>query len=160
MSRTIWPQPRNTPPSQRLFFSSTRYKENTASDSNVITTALHRDQMPTAFDATDLSGAFFGTPLFVAVAVAPEGKQLADPHSYPEGQHPGATPSSLPHKNQPPAHDLPSAVDVLSAGPGAGTTTVTPPDTNVVAGGGGGHEYVWQSRSVRQHPPWWTARHP
>jgi len=74
------------------------------------------------------------------VAVAPVVKQLAVPHSYPEGQHPAAAPSSLPHKNQPPAQVALLGVGVVGISM-AGTTTVTPLETKVVRAGRG-HEYV------------------
>lgn len=110
-------------------------------------TALYAaNEMPPARAVLDWLGLCFWT---LPVSVAAEVKQLALPHSYPEGQHPSLAPASALHMNQPPAQVA------LAAEAGtfvAGTTTVIPLETSLVADGAG-HEYVWQSRSVRQHPP-------
>lgn len=93
---------------------------------------------------------------FATVAVPPAvtTEQLAVPQLYPDGQHPGKGPASLPHKNQPLAHD-----PVVVAGtPLAGTTIVRPFVLTMVVIAMGGQLVVWQSRPVWQQPPPAEAR--
>jgi len=86
-------------------------------------------------DLEPLPGSAFAT---VAVAPSTNTEQLAVPQLYPEGQHPGSGPASLPHMNQPFAQEPVVAADA----PSAGTTIVIPPPFTMVVIATGGQLVV------------------